>query len=533
MNNDLEARIKKTKKVIFYIGKKDLYQKRLQERFKGLYSQIDFEFNVMFVEDQKYVKNLILELASNLNFNILFIDYSYFTQELISLTKTILFCHPLEKKVIIGLMNLDTSISNKRKISSEGILCHYKTNELSLIVYQSLYLENPLENNMPPFANVVLNLECNYSCVVRLGYFNENGVHIEAPFFIKKEDSVRLKFAKNLFFKNENFVVKNITNKNTFYNLPWALDLEFDFEENSESTQKLDLDEFKNFIKKNSNKINNKKYRVLIIDQNLNIIEDSNKQPDFYSFSVRFSISNDDKWGVVEKNFPQIIILTHSENMNFNNLQILVQKIKSINNYYPILILVNFTENKQELVKKLVYDKIIIYKGILRLDEEISKLIEVQKVMSEKLNQNEFEEKSNYYLSKYDEASFVEFNGKLKVLSISEAEIKFTSPMKFSPLTNLSIKIEGLENIDITIIPDKKINSNIQSGEITYTGFIHGQKIIDADNLRSFINRKVFEREIPNVLKEEKEFIELNEKTKAQKLLQSNQLKRKKVRGVI
>lgn len=171
----------------------------------------------------------------------------------------------------------------------------------------------------------------------------------------------------------------------------------------------------------------------------------------------------------------------------------LIQKIKVIPDYNPIIVINNCHEKKELLDKELGHDHYLIDAEMLTLEkiEQLGdKYVSSDGSLKTHNPQKRFHHKEKrVYIDKYDEKRFANFSFSAELLSISESEIYFASKLDILPTTCLRISNPVDMFITVLPLPQKELHFDRPPLKNVYFGLIWGLDEKGKSSLRRFTNK--------------------------------------------
>jgi hypothetical protein len=338
---------KKNKSIndIVYVGNDENYIKKIIYKVEKNFPHFKFQFHFITIQEARLVKNIIQQLAEKSDKNqldLILVDVSFFPMAMLSLLKTIKFCHPLCEIPMMVFYEPPLISFQQLTLASMGLSFNAKGAELSVIINHMNYFTKVLtlrSNDKFKFpeefyATWVGSMPNTGYLVGRKSKVEESGkVFIETCVAWKKNDHVQvpLKFGKQTW---RNFQVIEQNNSLTYFNYPFAVQLMPESEIKEEFIYYV-----KQYLRQHKQEFNNKKIRIAIIDESLQSIVDSDLQTDLYGFLVRYHRFLDEKLSVIEKVSPHIIIFHQNERNDEGEIKKIIAKLHLMKINSAILVL--------------------------------------------------------------------------------------------------------------------------------------------------------------------------------------------------
>ena len=373
----------------------------------------------------------------------------------------------------------------------------------------------------PEYFKVPLNKSIKVDTSIRLGYLNNDYLHMETNFPFSPHHRVVLNThfenkESKVFLKPIRRIREDITHAfNQSYDMEFVWDLEKASMENknfinaiSPMTKSSDLlyekimlpytkKRYQKFVQTKQPLIfAKKKTKVLVIDNNLEILKQKKKHLDEYPYDLIVHANIDSKYLLIPEAKADIITISFDNSSEAasnklgilkkaNNLKTIKEVIKRINSmkgYKPFIIIYDYTDDPYAL-KDLEYPRLIVKDTPFNLD----RLLDLCSVYERKEGsvKQVTDSKKVFLNSKYKD-SIGHLNWEVDVQFMSETHIKFTSPL---PIPNLCVlKLNLPPELYITVVEKKNISQYSLAKENEYIGIIHGPGETTKNQLRKFLN---------------------------------------------
>ncbi len=599
-----------------YIGKDEAFWGDLQGKFVAMYPKMEFAFDRKYGAGKEIYGDIFLEILETKP-DLIYVDFSLDPVDCLYLAKLIIRENSLKHIPIVGLVDLLAGEEQIFKGIFTGIpFLHIKGGDFFTKVYDSLYLARPKDTRPPNFATGKVDEPFIMNEILRVGYLTEKSLHVEGDVNLDIDELISLK--QSIFNENQvpssYFTVTKKGIENLYYDYSYSYDLDFQFkeepgfippdqlgerepskleaekndtssegeeaetgviddnpvvsDEDLEKHQEL-LDTIKNRVKKFVNDnftadANSKSTKVLVIDNKLEIYNQSEKRLEMlpYSFRTQTHLKN---FGAELPRFQPNIIVYKMDDLqeikeklkaeqeseeakfadkeaeekrqkellsNLNdqfNFQRMVGEIKNIEDYEPFIIV--FGDKKRNSAtwqKNLSYQKIIALSNDLDLNlilniadkfqttssnqeaELLTRKVEALKQKNPKkfgkLKPIDLKEKRVFF-KKSDKRSWAFFQHKVIIKEINEAEVYFESLTNFKPLSTFFF--EKPVKFFITTVEIEQANKWSKEKNM-YRGLIHVISESELANLRKFINSYFFKDKMAKEQKEREEFLRKN-----------------------
>ena len=171
----------------------------------------------------------------------------------------------------------------------------------------------------------------------------------------------------------------------------------------------------------------------------------------------------------------------------------LIELIREVPDYKPVIVINNCHEKKELLDKTLNYERYIIDPQELTL-EKIETFGDKYQSSDGSLKTHNPEKRFHHkekrvYIDKYDQKRFANLHFKANLLSISESEIYFASTLDILP--NTCLRISNPVDMFITILPLPKKDFHFERPPLkkVYFGVIWGLGEKEKSSLRRYVNQ--------------------------------------------
>ena len=550
---------------IVYVGNDDSYWGKIQDKYKRMYPEINFCFEIIQKPEKEKIKTVIHKLTTN-NYQIIYLDYTGDDPEMLRLANNLQRDPTTSDAAIVALLD---SMESRRSLTvslSFGIYLNFiKSDDLSSVVHHPMCIAFPEKSKDTEYALARIGFDAIATTNFKIGYITQEYIHLECDFEFELDREIKIKTNFILDTPLTNiYKIKSTRNYNLYSNFEHAYDFEYnhtdpkqvdhinsditkkqkEFEENPKDKNiKYDLDELTNsltliqkesevdvnkriqaianFIELNSGKSASKKTRLLIFDRKMRFLFNEPKHIDTYNFSCRFlSQPIGGEKCFIKKTTPGVIAvhldspnesITLDQPTDINRLKKMIEQVKSLNLVNPFFVIFNIEIPTGELISELQYPSLIATTNPLDF-ELLKQIIESyeekggRKITHLKYDQSR-EDIPKFIISKYDPRSYGFFDLQFSVKAISETDILFTCVDKIPLYTSFYVKYPV--KMTVTVVPPKK-NSRLAIEKGDYYGLISGLGESEIAGLRQFVN-KLFFKELDEKKAEEKaKFKELN-----------------------
>ncbi|OFZ23357.1 MAG: hypothetical protein A2202_02565 [Bdellovibrionales bacterium RIFOXYA1_FULL_36_14] len=259
------------------------------------------------------------------------------------------------------------------------------------------------------------------------------------------------------------------------------------------------------------------KIQVLIIDKKMNFLINPSEDILGLPFQLNIQSDFDDKTDIIHRLRPSIIIVGMEEidsvkdNLEPNvgdqttspapdsqlaRLHFIITRIKQEKFYHPFFFVFNYSNNLDELKKKLNYPSAIISNKpieLLYLKKSVLFFESKQGVaVTHRGSGDRPASELRVYLDESDPRSILYYQVCIQITKLSETDIVFNSEVDI-PMYTCLFTNDPVEMV-ITVVPFKAKSKRTEA-DGKYYGLINGQGEIETSNLRKLVNDLIFEDE--------------------------------------
>lgn len=337
---------------ILYVGKDEGFWTDIQAKYKAMYPLGKFNYTKMYGAGQELYGSIFSYICTE-HPNIVYIDFSVDPVDCLYLAKLIKRESTLTDIAIVGLMDYLKVEEQTFKAVFTGIpFCHIKGGDYFSKVYDPLFLVSPDDTRPPHFATAKVDDSFKVKEIMRVGYIQENILHIEGNTSFKEDFLINLEqtiFDKKMMPSSKFKIVKK-GNENLYYDYNFMYDLEMQYRDmpplkkdddgkeialtDDELVEHKELVEsvksrVNKWVGENSSAGNSKSTKVLVIDRKLQIYEQSDKRLDQYDYSFRSQIHIRQFDGEISKYRPDIIVYRMEDPKEIRKEQIVLEQEKA------------------------------------------------------------------------------------------------------------------------------------------------------------------------------------------------------------
>ena len=501
---------------VAYLGEDELYFQKLVTHFKKVYPNLVLNFFNKKVIDNLSAFKLMTDLVT-LELNILYIDYSLYSESYLKLAKFIKDQATTRRIPLIGLSGLNnTNEEFYRGLIAGFNVIYNKSIEVTDAVFHGMKLAYPDVAKIQKVALVdqlIFPLKAFH--FFRVGFVTPEYIHVECNLKLEIGEEVLISGGIVDELKCSHFKVIRKIEENFYYNFSFSYDLKFlnpkledelgpdelerlNPDEKLKKMEKLELMKKKErenwFDNKNKPSIG-KRVKVLFFDEDLEILKQTQKQIDDFSYSIRVHQFMDDEGKVIKEVMPSIIVFSKKKVRNPakffipNDLQAfrkVIELIKKSKGFSPFIIIFNEDEDLSNLKKKLNYERVLPIKKefSLQLTSDIIKSFEEKegRQLTHDPSLSFAKSEKRYYLDKKDMRSIVKSEHDVEVHSMSETFFSLTAPS--SILERTVVKIDDPFEMGLTLITK-------ESEEKSCMALVNGISSKNMAELRQLVNKMI------------------------------------------
>jgi len=216
-------------RVVVYIGNDNKYFDNIRQRYINLYQSDKYEFDFHelwgFEEDNYY--GMFINVLS-LKPNIVYIDVTERTEQLLDIAFLVSQDIRFHKVPVVGLIESPNMIHPCR---SAGLsFTHIKCAEYHDLVYDPMCVAFPSDAIKPEFVEAKFSENMDLVVDFKILSISATGLHVEGNIRLEKGQVIELRnyLPKNI-VPSSRYVVKQIYNKNLYYDAMYGYDLDFVF----------------------------------------------------------------------------------------------------------------------------------------------------------------------------------------------------------------------------------------------------------------------------------------------------------------
>lgn len=473
-------------KKILYLGKDDDFYDKLKS-YGEKYIKDGHSLNKIV-----YGAGELTEFLCNEGANIVFVDLSDMDNTG-PIVEEIIFIKKIRKFRPILFVAILSDVSNKKDqillFSSGFQLVHIKGGEEESLITDAFCIGFGVKIPVPQYAKAKnINLELKVGLCSTLTSISLENFHIESDLNTTSE---KLNLAFDLFkdLKLEAFKVKSHLDLPAIYPMTDHYCLEYPFAGPWEpvTDESIQVETVETWLDLNKEKLLKKRGHILIISNNNKIYRPLYERQEKISFLLHLNnkIDNEDIKKEISQTKPGLVFfeINEEEGNSIGAFCNIVEKIKEISNYNPILVTFN-NPSKAEALKKICnYDNIISIPSEFNLD--IFELF--VKGLTEKKKSKISEDV--FYFRMTDPLRVIDVYQEVYITSLTEHEMTFISKNELPMFSILHLYLP-VDCFLIVVPPSNELENSVIGTH--YLGLIHGISEKDRQILRTFIYQIIY-----------------------------------------
>jgi hypothetical protein len=505
---------------ILYIGNDLGYWAKLQKGFLQNYESMTFNFSTISTDEKFSAVESFIHIYETKP-QIVYLDLSQESKMGISLAKLINRNNETRLISLVGLVDHKSTDSMLLKSVSAAVrLTHIKSNEFQDAIYDPISLLDVNLAEMPTYmkSNVIENFEIQQP--LRVGYIENNRFHIETNSYLEVGEIVNVdQHPLQDLMPSRKVFVEKFYDQNLYYNKRFAYDLEFIYidddyfsatnenwktykecKNNPEKLEELgkgeeedileDMKRRKTFygptkklidkwVEDRKGKTEPKKLKVMIIDESLEILKGLKGKVDNFLYSLNFqTFLMGDNYQIL-RTMPHLIVFHVSERNSLDVLENIIQKINSIDDYHPYLLVKGSDICTEDLRDKYSYEHLMSVGKEINLDTIIS--------ISDSLNKKHHitDAGEKVFFRHSDKESIIFLKRNVKVLGLTESILYFHSEVEIPMWT--VFRVEKPIKMYLTVVPHREGGEFSTEGNC-YRSLINGVGELEKAEIRRLIN---------------------------------------------
>jgi hypothetical protein len=520
--------------LFYYFGDDEAYYKALQGEFKK-HAKILIDFKRVYEKSESKIQTLLTKVFSDKPACV-FIDFSKETQDYLHLARLISRT-PFEHEILtVGLVDYLSPPEVLRESIATGVKLNFiKSAETFDVAFSVTKLIAPQSIGEHGFANASLKEDYEVGILCKVGYVNNESLHIETDHQLSKGDRVVLNhfWLDKRIVPSKHIFVKEVSTSNMFYQFKYNADMDFLFIDDFlppegmpddqiklKNNERDDLiihhkKQLKHWIEENKSDSLEKKAKVLVVDYGFHFYHDQ-PRTDKYAYTIRCIPFFNDIVLELDRLRPQIIAYQIDKGENIKNSMDGLRKLVTVlatnfSDLKPYLIIFNTDDSSLDLQASLSYPQTLTHKE--NLSPEL--LIKLADVLQKKITKTTGTEKNvlpKVFIKKNHASSTAEMLKSVTVTKLSETDMILQSDTILATGTNLHFTkpVEMFVNIQPVAKPSGKTPE--------YYGVIHSIGETDKKELRRYVNGIFFRDHDAKLTAENEEVAKLKELKQQEKI---------------
>ncbi|MFT6631403.1 MAG: hypothetical protein ACJAS4_001352 [Bacteriovoracaceae bacterium] len=512
---------------VIYIGNDLGYWQNLKKGFSQNYQGMNFSFSEIATDNKFSAVETFIDIYESKP-QIVYLDLSQESKVGLSLAKLISKNNEMKLISLVGLIDhKDPENMLLKSINASIRLTHIKSNEFLDVIYGPISLLDVNLAEMPTYVRSNIIEEFEIQQPLRVGYIENNRFHVETNSYLEVGDIVSVnEHPLQDIMPSKKVFVEKFYDQDLYYTKRFAYDLEFiyidddyfsatnknwklykEYKKNPEKLEELgevekeeikeDMKKRKAFYKPTKEKIDKwmkdrkgkiepKKLKVMIIDDTLEILKGVKGRVDEFLYSLNFQTFLMGDNYQIQRTMPHLIVYNISEKNTLDVLAEIIEKIKSIEEYNPFVLVQGSQIGTDDLRGKHTYNHLMCVGKEIGVDTIIS----ISHKLNEKHQISQAGEKVFFRYS--DKESNIFLKRKVKVLGMTESVMYFQSPIEIPMWT--VFRVEKPIKMFLTVVPHKE-GGEFSTQENSYRSLINGVGELEKADIRRLINSTLGEEE--------------------------------------
>ena len=518
MSDDSKKEEEKTSAlpVCLYIGEDEGFYLKYREALSA--KGFKFDFHKKTEKDPAKVQS-IMGLIHRLRPVILLLDLSTNQQEMLHLLRNQMRIHTMLKRHMISLVgHIDGKVMTQQAVMAGCKSVHLKTDDVDPIVFHTIAHYDPEKLNDHGFAVAQMEDDLSLFFPAKVSVLSAGGVRLETNFKVTPEKNYMLHsyWSGMKYLPGARVKARSLDQSDIFYNFNYVEELAFLFkspfdkeglsEDEIEQKRKENEEQaieykekMKNWVAENFERSSPKLIKILVVDKEMTLFNEK-EMTDSYPYIIRSQPYLKKVKHEFSTVYPQMIVFQFEEvdeeerkandDIGFmynddRNLKHFIKTIKSMDQYFPFVVVFNSPFDTKKLKHELDYQQIVSYKEPLNSPL----ILKMAQILEKKLYNGESPFDNNVVvLGKEMPETYCEFEVSCRVLGLTETDIYFETDEPIDPYAVLHFRQPA--PFYVTII-DMPAFGHVQT---KYYGIIHGLSEDDRMEVRRYIN-SVFFRE--------------------------------------
>lgn len=500
---------------VIYVGNDQEYWKNLKDAFSRDYQNLEVTFLEKSFSESFHPPQVFMDIYHE-QCDVIYVDLAFMEDKGLSLCKLLCRNNETRLKSVVGLHSHRKSQVTLYASILTGVRLNYiKSVEFDDVIYHPLSLLDATSRPPMRYAEGKALNKFVYSQILRIGYIADDHFRVETNSPLEEEEIIELDQhpLQNVMEANR-FYVQNYNDSDLYYNQRFSYNLKYTYVESgffraSEQTwlkyknereeirrkelefieqdvnrRRLELkpvkEEIRQWVEDNQSKDAAKRLKVLVIDETLDIFKEYDGNLDNFAYTINFQTRLTKDFYQIRRSRPHLIVFHYEENGNNRDvLKKVMEKVKSLENYHPAILVFNCHDNSEVLRSLSDYDHIVAYKETVKLDT----IKKMSKILDQRFHITDPEGK--LFLKTSDPRSVATFDRTGKIIKFNESELFFESRYKIPMWTTFIMK-EPLIAM-ITVIPHEQSLAHTP-GLNVYRALINGDGETQKKKLRQLVN---------------------------------------------
>jgi hypothetical protein len=422
-------------------------------------------------------------------------------------------------------------------------IIHYKGNDPQKVIFDAIYLNSgatEMRAEYATFKNMKLEIDAMYFS--SLTHILDKALIMESSISIKENEVLLLKSDYVLPIDKKYVIIskKNQELLSTKFIYRYRLDIDF---KNEEKIEEVDSKLLKNYASSFGRALSFSRLKMLMIQSDLDVLTQLKEPMSKYPYLIRYLTKFSNEMKLIQNFRPHIISVELSSVPQENNtkeqaevineedksiitmieIESLIQIIKRIEGYDPVIEIFNCSELTDELKKKFNYPLLLTSTSKMSFELLLNMLAIFKSKRKEEdpYKNDSFIDSNENPIAIYalHKESRLKHDIPIKITSLSEHEITFITPIELPLRGVLFTKTPVQFYFTIT----KPIDSLERSRDgFHYFALINGISPTDAQELRQFVNMLFFKDKSEKKKQELEAFQALNKQKESEKKSSKN-----------
>lgn len=500
---------------VYYFGPDLPYWEKLKKRFDSSYEGAQFDFKNFKLEASHDFKQCF-KVVYDGQPDIIYIDFSTEEKQAMRLAKTLTKNNELRQLSLVGLFSpLQDYSLLYQSLNASVRINHIKSNEIGDVVYDPMSFMDVNQAIMPEYirSNPINDFEI--LLPLRVGYIQDNRFHIETNAYLEEGQIVHVEsHPLSHIMPSTKVYVEKFYDRNFYFNKRFAYDLEFIYVDNDffaatdenwkvyklvkddpEKVAELDpevaddLEARRRVYKGIKDKIDewmqdrqgqkvSKKLKIMCFDEELVLFDDVIDSPADFKYTLSHQTLLTDDAYQIQRSMPHLILFGVGKKNSIEKVKTLIEKIKTIEDYDPFIVVFSEKENLATLKSSVKYSHLLTYSHCIEFEDVKNMAI----ALDQKLDITNEEHK--VFISSKDPNMNIFMKRKIRINAMTESVAYIESEVEIPMWTVFAVK--SPVRMLLTVVPHKDNQSAASPNE--YRCLINGATEEDKANIRKLIN---------------------------------------------